>query len=84
MAIDTKIQDFALASTRLHLSHQQTARMLQQTIEALSAHIEMLPNLPTGVPRELETMRHVAAQHFDEVEERADALIAALEKLVND
>lgn len=84
MSIDGYIKDFALASTRLHLSHQQTSRMLQQAIEALSAHIETIPNLPKEVPLQLETMRHVAAQHFEEVDERADLLITALEKLVNE
>lgn len=83
MTIDGTIQDFALASVRLHLSQQVTTRALQTAVEELIDQLQVMPSVSQQAIGRLELMRQKTSDQIEEAEERTDELIAALEKLVN-
>ncbi len=83
MAIDGTIQDFALASVRLHLSQQVNARALQSAVEELIDLLQEMPSVSQQAIGRLEVVRQKTSDQIAEAEERTDELIAALEKLVN-
>jgi len=83
MTIDGTIQDFALASVRLHLSQQVTTRALQSAVEELIELLQEMPSVSHQAIGRLEAVRQKTSDQIAEAEERTDELIAALEKLVN-
>lgn len=77
------LQGFALDSVKMHLSNRHAVSVLRTQIQFLSRRIAHLEGSNQDFSETVKLLEETSEEAFKELDERTDALLTALEKVVN-